>query len=698
METLAIAFFAIRIIIIGIATGILLERFNVFTKLSTNANLLVGIAFSPMIVGFIDYLLGLVFVGWWKEFFVFIPMTIAIGLCMFFVSRTMISKVVCDCGVYFYGALKILFEDRLFVILFVSCMGLFIGAFFAKGGMFFSFIKLVIAIVLVCIGKKILWDDTYQKLCGFLLTLFIIAVSSSCVMAFFMNERPIFDSDRSHYELNASYFVSDRNSWEIDNYSDEKYGSSLRDDHGPLWTVYLADAKLVANVMKVEDEVRITNYATFWMYVCFLVLLFYVSSYIAKNKYAGIVSILLFHVYVFDILMPLGSRDAFRFVGLLLLFLFICNEYCNIRCDAIKSYRYIFLMLFSFFAMNGHAGNAYILLGLFVVMLMMLIYYNGISKHTMLFFSATLSGMLLGSLKTILIYLDTGRLSSSTMLAFYGTPVIDQIAAINAKRGDWTFIMGTYDFSLVFVLIIGIVALIIMFKEALYSQDHILLLYFMMFFGMLLPLTGVMDFLGYECSRWFIAQGRYRMYFIMLLAIAGSWLLTRRYIGNLMNPLIACVLIAVGCLCLNAEYSRYSLYNINRLNTDISIVKDYKKVANLLAIDEFKGDIFTNDQVLLYHLARNKSLRQPKLLYHIYAKDLIQAKTDIEIEEAISNLNIGIIILPQNGVGYHDYSLLPFWKYINESREVSELNLQDKFKAFDKTVFVIPSNIYGDSI
>ena len=215
----------------------------------------------------------------------------------------------------------------------------------------------------------------------------------------------------------------------------------------------------------------------------------------------------------------------------------------------------------------------------------------------------------------------------------------------------------------------------------------------MMLFGMLLPLTGVLDFLGYECSRWFIAQIRYRMYFIMLLAIAGAWLLTRKYTDNLLKSFIACVLVIVGCLCLNAEYSRYSRYNINWLNTTISIVRDYNRVANLLATDEFKGDIFTNDQVLLYHLYRNQSLRHPKLLYHIYAKDLIQAKTDAEIEEAIFKLNIGIIILPQNGVAYHDYSLLPFWKYINESKTVSKLNLQDKFKRFKKTVFVISQKI-----
>lgn len=692
METFVVAFFAIRIIIIGIAIGILLERFTVFTKLSTNANLLVGIASTPMIVSFIEYVLGLVFVGWWKEFFVLVPLVIAIGLCMFSASRTMISKAACDCGVYLYGAFKSLFEHKLFVILFVSCMALFIGTFFAKSGMLVSCLKLVIGIVLVCIGKKILWDGTI-KLHSFLLTLFIFLVSSSCVMAFFINEKPVLESDRSHYELNASYFVSDRNSWEIDNYSDEKYGSSLRDDHSPLWTVYLADAKLVANVMEAKDEVHVTNYATFWAYFCFCMLLFYVASFIARNKYAGIVSILLFHVYVLDILMPLGSRDAFRFVGLLLLFLFICNEYCNKRFNDIKGYRYIFLMLFSFFAMNGHAGNAYILLGLFVAMLVLLIYYNGICKHTILFFSAALSGMLLGSIKTILIYMDTGRLSSSTMLAFYGTPVVDQLAKFNAERGDWKYIIGTYDLSLVFVLIIGIIALIVMVKEALRSKDHILLLYFMMLFGMLLPLTGVLDFLGYECSRWFIAQIRYRMYFIMLLAIAGAWLLTRKYTDNLLKSFIACVLVIVGCLCLNAEYSRYSRYNINWLNTTISIVRDYNRVANLLATDEFKGDIFTNDQVLLYHLSRNQSLRHPKLLYHIYAKDLIQAKTDAEIEEAIFKLNIGIIILPQNGGEYHDYSLLPFWKYINESKTVSKLNLQDKFKRFKKTVFVISQKI-----
>lgn len=73
-------------------------------------------------------------------------------------------------------------------------------------------------------------------------------------------------------------------------------------------------------------------------------------------------------------------------------------------------------------------------------------------------------------------------------------------------------------------------------------------------------------------------------------------------------------------------------------------------------------DAFTKDQLLLYYLHGN-----PKLLYHPYTEDLIQAKTDNEIEAAIEKLNVGVIILPEDGIDYHDYSLLPFWEYINQN-------------------------------
>ena len=64
-------------------------------------------------------------------------------------------------------------------------------------------------------------------------------------------------------------------------------------------------------------------------------------------------------------------------------------------------------------------------------------------------------------------------------------------------------------------------------------------------------------------------------------------------------------------------------------------------------------------------------------MYHMYTEDLIQAKTNAEIETALDKLNVGAILLPENGLDYHDYSLLPFWDYINENENFSQIKNEE---------------------
>lgn len=372
-------------------------------------------------------------------------------------------------------------------------------------------------------------------------------------------------------------------------------------------------------------------------------------------------SLYLLLIYREVVLEIFGSRDAFRFVGLLILVLYVLNVTSKVIEEKTNWYHYIFMALFCYLCMNGHEGNVYIMLGMFIVVAILLFLNKTKIKNLILYGVSVFCGTLLGILKTISIYLETGRISSSTILPFHDTLVVRQIAEVNNKRADWSTIWATYTGSVRFMMCLGIFALAVMIIWAVLKKDNDLLFGGMIISGMLLPMTGIMDWMGYEVSRWFAEQFRYRMYFLVLFAITGSWLLTRTWAQKNIRMAGGVLIAVVFMLYCNEEYYRTSIYGKSYIEYCEAVVHGYKNLANTVA-SLTEGDVFTNNQVLLYYLHGT-----PKLLYHIYSEQLIQAKTDAEVEKAMDDLNIGAILLPESGLEYHDYSLLPFWKYINEN-------------------------------
>ncbi len=93
-------------------------------------------------------------------------------------------------------------------------------------------------------------------------------------------------------------------------------------------------------------------------------------------------------------------------------------------------------------------------------------------------------------------------------------------------------------------------------------------------------------------------------------------------------------------------------------------------------------DTFVYNEALLYYLKGT-----PKLLFHSYSEELLQAKTDEEIRRAVERLNIGAIILPSSGMEYHDYSLLPFWRYINDSNEFGMITQEERAGSLDYVIY-----------
>lgn len=688
---LAMILYMVRIGLVGTAVGVLFMRTALFCKMRNGQIMAVGIASTPMIVSLADYLLGFVFIGWSSWFYYLVPVVVSVVWMLFHDNYKVVLSAFSEIGQYTRKVIKKagdwIFLDFIIAMGVVSLESLlynnscsfeeFRSAYVRpvfqslnKPGMAAGIIFLAVVAASFTYAVMRMRKDGSLRM-NVLLSAFMILVGCGIFIGMSFNAQPDIDSDRAHYQLDARYFCEDKNSWEIDNYTDEKYGSSLRDDHGPLWIMNLTDAQVLADAVGLDDPVRIVNYAIFWTYCCFYILLFLTASFISGKYSAGVVSLLLFNLYRYEVLMIMGSRDAFRFIGLLLLYLYVSNILAEIMEGKARWYHYAFMTLFCYLSMNGHEGNVYIMLGMFLVVAVILIVKKTRLKNILLSGSAVLCGTLLGISKTISIYMETGRISSSTILPFHDTPVIQQIAEVNEKRADWETIWESYSLSVLFMMVIGIIALIVMIAVSTVKKDKNLLIYGILIAGMLLPMTGIMDWIGYECSRWFVEQLRYRMYFLMLFAIMGGWMLTRSWAEKLLRYICGFMVAIVFGLWLSVENDRISFYNKSYLTSCITVGESYRELADTVA-SVTDGNVFTRNQVILYYLHGT-----PKLLYHMYTEDLIQAKADAEIEAALEKLNVGAILLPEDGLDYHDYSLLPFWDYINQNENFSQIKNED---------------------
>lgn len=688
---LAMNLYMMRMMFVGIAIGIFFIRLRLFNKMSKSQIIVLGVTTTPLTVSLTDYLLGLVFIGWSNWFYYLIPFILSVVWLLSFNNYKIAFSVFVEIWEYIKGLIKRA-GNWIFLDLILICGTVFLEVLLFNNSCSFwelcsnyilpllqsmnvlgrvAGIVFVIVIILAIFYVAMRMYRKGRLRTNLILSVFLVMLGCGVFFGLSFIGRPDIDADRAHYQLEARYFCESKNSWEIDNYSDEKYGSSQRDDHGPLWILNLADAKIIADMTGMDDPLRMVNFAIFWVYFCFNVLLFLTSSFISKKYSAGLLSLLLFNLYRYEVLMILGSRDAFRFVGLLLLYLYLINILTDIMKDCVQRHHYAFMFLFCYLAMNGHQSNVYVMLGMFTVVAVILIVFRTRIKNLILCGVMVLGGTLLGISKTIMIYLDTGVISSSTSLAFHDTPVIKQLQEISNKRADWSTIWATYTKPVVFMIGLGLLALIVMMVVSAFNRDKRLFISASIIMGMLLPMTGIMDWMGYKCSIWFAEQLRYRMYFLMLFAITGGWFLTRLWVAKYIRYACHFIAAAVFGLWISAENDRLSIYNRQYIANCISSVESYKNLANDVA-SVTRGGVFTSNQVILYYLQDT-----PKLLYHIYTEDLIQAKTDGEIEAALGKLNIGAILLPENGLDYHDYSLLPFWKYINEDSSFSQIKHEE---------------------
>lgn len=619
-----ILLFLLRYILVALAVGILFTQVKLLRRLKLWSRFILGSSMTTVILPFITYLCALLWVGIPRIILFLIPIVLAFGYMLYRNN---------------YKVLSLLIKE------FIDCFS-----------------------VLRCSDKKKRVSDILFK---FIIVLFTIIYMFLGIQIFHTSlHEGVNGSDEAHYLTQGKIFYEDTNSREIDHYKGKYEGTVFMDDHGPLWVVYLADAVLIENSFDANAmEIKISYLFTV---IAMLAMVINVGYIVVNSLWGGIFAIFLYFLYHYAFYFPIyGSRDGFRIVALLGLYIFLYElsimawRERNIPMEATAP-----LLFFSYLALNGHTGNIFGMFGITVVFLGLQLFLKLPFKQIVLSAISILFGTMLCFFKNIMRYVEHGRLNASELEAYSDTVAAEYFLDDYSKRFEWETIISSYDRSDILLVFIGLTAIVFfLIKSFKYYKDSNKnvsdgekICAFWLLIGLLLPVTGVFNLLGQNVLQLFVGQLRYRMYFFVILALLGGMMLSEiRFINKQFFMwgiyIIIIPIFYLGLVNLNKYYWRMpSEYRQNQIDS----LKYIAEIAISYATD---GNVFVG--------AENVSVyfdEPPKLLYDYYARPILVANDNSEVEMALEELNGQVFVF--YACDYLHYDVLPFYHYLQTSKDV----------------------------
>lgn len=630
--------YVLRFVICGVAFGVLFIKLNIFSNYSTNSIFGIGFCSTPFFLALFDYVCGMVFPGIPAFILVISLPLLAVIFIMTSSNKLLIYGVITKC----IKKIVALYKNKKHAKL--NIIELLYKSFILSGA------------------------------CLLVIVLFVYFIMAC--------NRDLYESDRSHYELQARYFAETRESISIDNYKDEKYGTVFTDDHGPLWPVYIADARMVSLEKGDYFNPLTIDMAYIMAVICWLGMIILTALIITGSIWNGLLAVLIVGMYKYSFLYSIiGSRDAFRITGILLLGLYVLEislrlyKRNNLKEQIIKGKDYAVTILFCYLCMQGHGGNTYVMLGLFAIFGSIALTKKMPLKELTGMAACVLAGTICGALKTAFMYLETGSLSSNSTLVFEGTEAAKRYKQMGKENPLSTSASAVYETSDMIIVFLGMACIIYCLGKLYLKRKNkegkirIIEIFSLLTLGMLLPISGIMNFIGYNVSLYFIYQVRYRLYFLVLFSIVGAGVIGTaiRDKKKIASELLCGIVLIIG-LSLKTTLNMYDSWNVEYYN---SMTASYKKYAKDIEEYADDGNIYVMDQVFAYYFRKN-----PKLLYAPVARELITARTEKEIEGVIKEQNIKVIAFhPPEGWTF-DFWLLPFYKYIQNDENAEQIVLK----------------------
>ena len=289
---------------------------------------------------------------------------------------------------------------------------------------------------------------------------------------------------------------------------------------------------------------------------------------------------------------------------------------------------------------------------------------------------STLAGVATCLVKNALLYIRTGKFRSYTSDVYKGTPAQAIFLSSKAVAGNPVkpSLLQNYmpqEKSVLLFAIIVFVALMLWCALRMGKRTKAkapghgadtrkALICGLLFAGLLLPLTGLMNFIAGDVQAWFFQQLRYRMYiFIACGLLAGVACAYFMKVCEGIGVLAGVVALIPLGLALSTTVERYP-QNVSANEAVMEQVALYEAAARKVGAALTDGFALCNDQVLAWYLES-----PPKLTVCDYVKPLYQAVTGEELAAAIDALNLRVFVFDWRGDQY--CREMPFYACLNES-------------------------------
>lgn len=486
----------------------------------------------------------------------------------------------------------------------------------------------------------------------------------------------VYGSDECHYLLEARYFVEDRNSYVIDSYNDERAYTIKSDDHGPLWVVLLSDALMFGES---EDRNPTSLHFLYVLLGVYMLLALYIVASIFIDYKAGIFAIIIALNYKYMLEFPFkGSRDGFRYVAFFLLLAFLYDirtRFINNEDEKLLRGRdYFYIVIFSWLCMNGHGGNAYLIVCILCAFVFWIMLSRNIFAKWRICIGvciASIIGMCASLVKNVFYYLSTGNFRMYTEVVYEGTLAKvmmrdskKQVLGLHFYDRYLNFIkdvsMGECIILIMTLAVIVMVSIIVIKSQckeySFCAKRYVITDILILFLALVIPITGLLDFIAGDVSRWFLIQKRYRMYLYLLCALVSGVCLS--FIIDYCKEVAWLLYIYATIAILGV------IYNINTYYANLESIcgmdrsEFYKQCANVIdAHMELGDECLCNDQRIIYYM--NKPAFFTK---SIYMSDLYIAE-GTTIEKEIEKYNLSLFAYASYESCFHEY--LPYYEYIN---------------------------------
>jgi len=596
---------------------------------------LFGVSITPFFIAFIIFLMGIIWPGAPHWLLMILPLAIAIGW-------------------------------------FIKAKGFYeLKAFITKiGEVIFSLIRnREFRVKLVC----------YIVCC---VCIFIVMIPLGTILVRHA-KAPIIDHDISHYIMQARYFLEDGDTLGIDNYSGERDGTVVKDDHGPLWVNYISQALMYRSDTQEKDvfddaAARVAIVITFFYMMISagavaLILIYDFRAFLLANL------LILMHKD-FEYISYAFSRDGFRITSLLLfciiLLAFVQRQKVRQSQDVIPGSAFglssfLLLGIIAFFAMQGHGANVFFIFLIALAFGIMLIVFQAGAKNILLCSIAIIVGVLSGFVKNIAWFLETGSFRGLATFGLEGTEYGAAVEAADQARTippGWERVLVFIESPGVGTILIGSIGLLIMVFVFIVKRKELLPFTFAIFaLCIILPMTGLFDIMGHGVSDWYFQNFRYRLPLYAFMAICGAYIIVKlmrkdrlAIWGFVLCAIILLVFSVASTLIIRNGWRDEN----NWKNAAVNYYRETAQLAEQLADDQ--RVLINNDRLAIH-------FKTPPLLHATEKiRPLLLAESAYEVRSILDENNIGVVHVSTRR---ESIKVTYFYRYLIESDNVEMLSL-----------------------